>query len=172
MKIDVRQIIFDYLKTLRGSSWSFSSGLDVFLLFLLPLAAAYLSYFQRSEIGTDLFLSLFTLFGIFVAIFISIQGVLVNLHETPRPESSDPVVDNRHQSENLIKRTLIKEVSFALSYMNLFSLLSMSILIFPIAFNSDLFFFKWVSIFLATHLVLNLLVILKRMHALFTHQFQ
>ena len=172
MKLDVSQIIFDYLKTLRGVSWSISSVIDVGLVFFTPVAASYFSYFFRSEIQNELFLSLFTLFGIFVAIFISVQGVLVSLYETPRPGSSDPVVDDRHKSENLIKKRLIKEVSFSLSYMNLFSLISMSILIFPIAFNSDLFLFKWVSIFLATHLVLNLFVILKRMHALFSHQFQ
>jgi len=172
MKLDIKQIVIDYLATLRGPAWSIQSIFDIGLIFGTPFIASFVCYFYRDGIGRDLFVSLFTLFGIFVAIFISVQGVLVNLYTLPRPRSDDRIVDERLESEHSIKKILIKEVSFSLSYLNLFSLISMSILIVPIAFSAQLFLFKWVSVFLATHLILNLFVILKRMHALFTHQFQ
>tara|TARA_B100000678_G_scaffold53368_1_gene42682 strand:+ start:71 stop:592 length:522 start_codon:yes stop_codon:yes gene_type:complete len=171
MKIDVKQIIFDYFGTVRGERWTVASTLDLVLIFGTPALAGYLTYYFRRDLGEDLFLSLFTLFGVFIAVFMAIQGVLVALYDTKRATSKDEAVDKRLELENLTKRKLIREISFSLSYLKLFSLLSMSLLIVPIASNSNLFLFDWISIALACHLILNLLVILKRLHALFSHQF-
>ena len=171
MKIDVKQIIYDYLRTVRGERWTIASALDFLVIFGIPAIAAYATYHFRRDLGDELFLSLFTLFGVFIAVFMAIQGVLVPLYDTKRTTSEDEAVDNRLDREHKMKRQLIREISFSLSYLKLFSLLSMSILIIPIAVNSSLFLFKWLAVALACHLILNLLVILKRLHALFSHQF-
>ena len=171
MKINIKQIVVDYLRTIRGERWTFLSTLDVLLIFGIPILAAYITFYFHRDFGDDLFLSLFTLFGVFIAVFMAIQGVLVPLYETKSAASEDEVVNQRLDQEYRTKRKLIREISFSLSYLNLFALLSMSILIIPIGINSDLFLFKWVSVALASHLILNLFVVLKRLHALFAYQF-
>lgn len=171
MKINVLQIFVDYFSTLKGERWTPLSILDVFALFGIPILAAILMIIFKRNLGTDLHLSLFTLFGVFIAVFMAVQGVLVALFSTPRKESDDPIVDTRLEGEEQTKKTLIKELSFSLSYLKLFSLISMAFLIVPISLNSNLFLFQWMSVSLAAHLILNLLVILKRLHSLFSHQF-
>lgn len=171
MKINVWQILVDYFRTLRGPAWTAGSIIDLIVIFGLPLLASFFTYFFKRELSADLFLSLFTLFGVFIAVFMAIQGVLVSLYRSDRRSSIDEAVEKRLVNEDLTRKNLIREVSYTLSYMKLFSLASMCLLIIPISSNSTLFLFQWIAIGLASHLILNLLVILKRMHALFSHEF-
>ena len=75
MKIDVKQIFIDYVRTLRGSRWTLLSILDAALLFGAPLLAAFLSFYFKKSLDESLFLSLFTLFGVFIAVFMAILNI-------------------------------------------------------------------------------------------------
>jgi hypothetical protein len=171
MKFNVSQIVRDYLKTLRGEKWSALSLIDFAVVFCLPILAAFGTYWISDVVEQGIYLSLFTLFGVFVAVFMAILGVLVPLYHAPRKSSSDPVVDERYVEEHKFRLKLIQEISAALNYLMLFSLIAMAILMLPISTKSDLFLFKWLSLAFGVHLILNLLIVLKRIHALFHYEF-
>ena len=171
MKFDVSQIVLDYVRTLLGDKLNFRSLVDFLVVFGLPFMASVVSYWYSSNIDSNLYLSLFTLLGIFVAVFMTVLGVLVPLFHAPRKTSQDSIVDKRYVNEHNIKLKLISETSSTLSYLMLMSIFGMFILMIPIATKSDLFLFKWISVFFGVHLVFNLLVVMKRIHALFKHEF-
>ena len=171
MKINVIQVVADYIRTLRGDHWNFFSFLDIMIIFLVPLLAAIATHWFQDSLNKDFFISLFTLFGVFVAVFIAMQGVLVSLHSTSAPSERSNLTDCSSKQRLLDRNRLIKEVSYALSYLKLAMIFGMSILVFAIATGSDLFLFKWISMYLAVHLFFNLLVVSKRLHALFHFQF-
>jgi hypothetical protein len=171
MKFDVSQIIGDYVRTLRGEKLSALSAFDLAVAFGIPTLASIGSYWFSSSVDSNLYLSLFTLLGIFVAVFMAVLGVLVPLFHAPRKNSTDSVVDNRLNNEHKKRIKLISETSNILVYLMLISIIGMSIMIIPIATKSDLFLFKWISVFVGVHLIINLLIVMKRIHALFQYEF-
>ena len=171
MKFDVSQIIGDYVLTLRGEKLSVLSAFDFAVAFGFPVLASIGSYWFSSGVDSNLYLSLFTLLGIFVAVFMAILGVLVPLFHAPRKDSADYVVDKRLEYEHKKILKLISETSNILVYLMLVSIIAMFILIIPIATKSNLFLFKWTSVFFGVHLIVNLLIVMKRIQALFQYEF-
>lgn len=172
MKINAFGLIFDYVRTIRGERWTILSTIDAIVIFILPFLVSISAHFFKDNIVSGMYLSLFTLFGVFMAVFMAVQGVLVPLYHTPRKASPDAMVNKRLRDEFHDRRKLVREVSTTLSYLKLFSLLSMVVLMIPISTGTTLFLFKWLAIALATHLLLNILVVLKRLHALFSYEFE
>lgn len=172
MKINASDLVIDYVATIKGDRWNFGSIADALVLFVGPVIASIATYWIRSDIDQSIYLSFFTLFGVFIAVFMAIQGVLVPLYHTSRRSSKDVKVDDRLKKEYIDRIRLIREVSSTLSYLKLFSLLSMIIFMIPISTGSDLFLFKWISIGLTSHFLLNILVVLKRINALFKYEFE
>jgi hypothetical protein len=122
-------------------------------------------------IGRDFYLALFTFLGIFIAVSSNIQGNLVPVFHSERNVSDDARVDARLAEQHRDKLTLIRELSNTLSYLNLFTLISMLILLVAISDASELFFFKWISVLIVVHFILTFLMVLKRSHALFQFEF-
>ncbi|MBD2841412.1 hypothetical protein [Erythrobacter rubeus] len=170
MKIDVSKIVFDFIGTIRGERWSITSIFDMVVLFGVPSIASASSIWFKESIKSEFYLSLFTLFGVFVAVFIAVQGVLVSLHGAPPPSTNNSSsISGKQRLRD--RNQLVKEVSFALSYLKLIMIIGMAIFVIPIATGSDLFLFKWMAVGMAVHLFINLLIISKRLHALFHFQF-
>ncbi|MEO9633453.1 MAG: hypothetical protein ABJF89_07720 [Parasphingorhabdus sp.] len=172
MKIDVTPIITDYLGTLRDSNTNKILFADLFFVFGFPVIASIIAAWIKTAITPSFYLSLFTLFGVFAAVLIALQSNLLQISDIPRKQSKDPAVDKRLKGLHESRQTLAKEVCYAISYLELFFVFSIIYLIIPIALNSDLFLFKWTSIFLLFHALMNILIILRRFHALFRNQFE
>lgn len=172
MKIDVTPIVTDYIGTLKDSNTGKILAFDLVLVLGLPLIAAFFAMWAKSAITTSFYLSLFTLFGVFAAVLIALQSNLLQISDIPRKTSKDPTVDKRLSARHNDRQTLAKEVCYAISYLELFFVFSIIYLIIPIALKSDLFLFKWTSIFLLFHALMNILIILRRFHALFRNQFE
>lgn len=171
MKIDISQILRDYFNVIRGERWSVATAMDFFVLFGIPTGAAVGTYWISENLDSGLYLSLFTLFGVFIAVFMTILGVLVPLYHAPRKTSSDTIVDRRYVDEHKIRLDIIYEIGIILSYITFFCILFMGCFMIPIATNSNLFLFKWLSIFAGIHLGANLLILMKRMHSLIQYEF-
>jgi hypothetical protein len=172
VKFNVFPIFIDYYKIVRGERVHFFSAIDIFFVFIFPIAAAIVTFWFRPQLSDNFYISLFTLLGVFIAVMMSITGVLVPLYHAPRRVSEDSIVNDRYISEYFSRATLIRELGITISYVILFSTLSMLILLFPIATKSNLFLFKWVAILVCTHLLINILMIMKRLYALLSFEFK
>jgi hypothetical protein len=172
VKFNVLPIFIDYYKIVRGERINLSSIVDIFFVFVLPALVAICTFWFRPEINENFYLSLFTILGVFIAVMMSIVGVLVPLYHAPRRVSDDKVVDDRYVSEYANRAKLIKEVGTTITYLMLFSTLAMAVLLIPISTKSDLFLFKWISMLVGTHLLINILMIMKRLYALLSFEFR
>lgn len=171
MKFDVSKILSAHVRTLRDQGNGRISIVDLGAFYVLPFVAAYALMHFDTLIGRDFYLALFTFLGIFIAVSSNIQGNLVSVFHSERRVSEDPRVDERLRAQHTAKHIIIKELSNTLSYLNLFTLLSMLILLIAISDPSSLFLFKWVSIVIVVHFLLTFLMVLKRSHALFQFEF-
>lgn len=171
MKFDVSQIVLDYFRIICGKKLNIFSAFDFIFIFVLPIVCAASTYFFSSKIDNGLFINLFTLLGVFTAVFMAILGVLVPLYHAPRKCSQEPEVDERFAREHKTRGLLIHETGVILSYMMLVSVCAMGMLLFAIIIKSDLFLFKWIAVLVTVHVFVNIFVLLKRMHALIHYEF-
>ena len=171
MKMNVSKIVLSHIQTLRdqGSGKIFIK--DIFVFYIVPFFFAYLLMSFDSLIGRDFYLALFTFLGIFIAVSSNIQGNLVSVFHSERARSEDPRIDARISEQHGVNRLITRELSNTLSYLNLFTLFSMVILLCAISDSPNLFLFKWVSVVIVFHFLFTFLMVLKRSHALFQFEF-
>jgi hydrogenase-4 membrane subunit HyfE len=168
MKIDIRHIIGDHLKTLRNAKSESVSIVDFFLFYVFPLAVAGLAYYFNLKFAkADIYNVSITLFGIFIALLLNVQVAIFSIFqrrwEPAKEERMQPHQDKKFDS----RQALLGELNANLSY---------SILICCLALFAALLFFvkEWNTgvgpatiVFLYAHFILTLVMIVKRAHVLF-----
>ena len=172
MKIDVRYIFRDHLRTLRNAETRRASVFDILLFYFLPTALAVLVYYKGVDLKkVDAYNVSITFFGIFIALLLNIQvaifSILQRKWSPPIDDGIRPYQDEKFKN----RQTLLAELNANLSYL---------ILVCCIALFSALTFFvrEWsaglgpaVMTFLYVHFLFTLVMIVKRSHALFQSEY-
>lgn len=173
-KLNVLEIISGHLKTLKNSDGKISSA-DFFVFFLMPLLFSGFSIYRSFRLSENI-ISLLVNFGsIFTALLLS---VLVLVYD------QESKVENGRTSDSfyVIKKKLLRELYYNISYSILCSLLlvllcffhslvngqssQINILNLYITFKYDEFIATPLVIFITSNLFLTIIMIVKRMHAM------
>ncbi len=179
-KIDVREIFFSHVRTLRSVN---SEGLrwdDIAVFYVFPAVAAGLFlWFSPSpspDTTTKIDEVLLSAFSIFAGLLLNIQVFILGYRVTEKDGSdADRAVTDLAPEDKALaatqqgKHALFFEELFAnLSYAILTAILIISITMLSLFFFSgEVLVFRAVQFFLILHFLLTLLMVLKRIHALF-----
>jgi hypothetical protein len=172
MKIDIRSIVRDHVKTLYDAHTGRLSKLDLVIFYAIPLVTSVMAYASDFALRTDAYNVSITFFGIFVALFLNIQVATFGILQRRWDKPTD-VRLAQLQSETLAdRRTLLTEINANLSYIVLVCCVAL--------FSSLLFYIRdWrqgaapcLLVFLYLHFLLTLIMIVKRAHALFHKEYQ
>lgn len=166
-KINICSIISGHINTLKNASDSKFSGIDFLTFFGIPILIAVISSFYDLKI-TDSIVSLLVNFGaIFTALLLS---VLVLVYD------QNSKLDDRNTKSPVnffkLKKELLNQLYYNICYSVILSLiLILSCLVESIIRNIsylDRFVFIPVIVFVSIHLMLTIVMIVKRMHTLLT----
>ena len=172
MKIDVRYIIRDHLRTLRNADTGKTSAFDVLLFYFAPLAVAISAWWSHIDLKkADAYNVSITFFGIFIALLLNLQMAIFAILQRKWEPSADDRMQPYQDEKFRNRQTLLAELNANLSYL---------ILICCIALFAALVFFvrEWnagfgpaAMIFLYVHFLFTLIMIVKRSHVLFQTEY-
>ena len=177
-KINVTGIISGHIRTLKRYDNGKYSFIDIFTFFLCPIFVASLGVYFNFKL-TDSITSLLVNFGaIFTALLLS---VLVLVYDQGM-KIEDKIKDNTTSITLPLKQTLLNQLHFNICYSIILSLglvflsligkilnghpLVLSCFNKNLTIDFDVYFFAPITIFLTIHLMLTILMIVKRMHTL------
>lgn len=174
-KINVSDIFKGHFKTLKNADTNNSSGQDIFTFIIAPTIMSIAFVWLNHPFSNEL-ISLLVNFGsIFTALLLS---VLVLVYE------QENKLDERNKSNPLpsydAKKTLLLELYYNICYSMIISLFlvlmclietiiqNKCFLLFSVKIDICLYAISPVIMFLAIHLILTIVMIIKRMHVLLT----
>lgn len=173
-KLNITEIISGHFKTLKDSSGK-TSVADISVFFLMPLLFSVFSMYRSFHLNDDITSLLVNFGSIFTALLLSVL-VLVYDQESKVEAviASDPLYT--------IKKKLLRELYYNISYSILCSLLLVLLCFFhsivvaqsnqvnifnlQLTIKYDEFIATPLVIFITSNLFLNIIMIVKRMHAM------
>lgn len=158
-KINIFSIVFDHIKTLRNNRTQKFSWTDGLIFFGLPLVVASVLVFFDKTVDEDAR----NIFGITLSV---LAGLLFNMlllvHNITKGFEHDTVVRQRY----------VKEVYFNLAFSVSVAILTLVILVTTVFLAGEVA--RWLSgavFYLSSVFVLTLIMVLRRLHILFSDQF-
>lgn len=172
MKIDVSYIIRDHLRTLRNAEKHRISAFDILLFYILPIAIAVCAYyFKLTFKKADVYNVSITFFGIFIALLLNLQVAIFAILQRRWEPSEDERMQPYQKTKFDNRRILLSEVNANLSYLVLFCCF---------ALFAELVFYirEWllglgpsITVFIYTHFIFTMIMIVKRSHVLFQSEY-
>ena len=161
-KINVLPIIKDHLNTLRDNRTQKVSITDLFMFFAVPAVAAAALVWRDFSVDSDVR----NVIGLSMAVFVGLLfNVLLVIYDVVSRRDTQDLASVR-------RREFLKEVYANLAFSILIAVGSLLLLV-ATAFTSTLAtrVLSGIIFYLAGMFVLTLLMVLKRLHGLFTDQF-
>ncbi len=157
MKIDVSEILKDHFKTLKNDNTGKPGRSDYFLFLILPLAVSMVLIYFELLIKENLIESLIAALAIFVGLLFNVIVIII-----------DTI---RKSVQNDVKSRLLKEVLTNISFTIFLSLVTIIVVLCTLFTNIYLqFTANAVTYFLLVEFLITMLMVLKRMYALFKHE--
>lgn len=157
-KVNVSDIVSNHIKTLVNANTSKPSLEDWIIFLFIPMATALVVGWFQLEISEGLANTLITILAIFVGLLMNVIVLLFDIVK-------------RDEEKNNIKNVVLRETLSNISYTILVSLVT---IIFTLASYIEEQIITQVAsviiMFLMTHVVMTLLMVIKRMHALFANE--
>lgn len=155
-KINVRIIIDEHFKTLVNASTNRTSAWDYFYFIIIPFIVACLIGYFVPKYSKDVNNTLITILSIFIGLLINVVVLVFDILRNEREKGNKIVV--------------LRETVTNICYTILVSFITVIIALFTYFENCIVKTICTIGVyFLMTHVMLTLLMILKRMYLLFTN---
>lgn len=171
MKIGFSSIIKDHIKTLQNAKNGRISIVDISVFYGVPYTFSILVYLDKFKFSNELFSQSIAVFSIFSALLFSVQVALFGIY-TKKREEVDEYSEAFSKERLEARRVLVRETNANISYLIVLSLLSVTIFLTAFALDFSDRFEPALAVFLYLHFVLTLLMIVKRVHALFDKEYR
>lgn len=171
MKINPTAILRDHFHTLRDARTGKISIVDIFIFYILPVALGLLTCARDTSVNRDVYNLSITFYGIFVALLLNIQVAIFAILQRKRDPAAGRKAVEQQRKKLELRRELLAEVNANISYLVLFSCVSLFVFLSFFMLSDEFTFspaFTW-SIYI--HFFLVLLMIVKRSHALFQSEY-
>lgn len=171
MKIDISSIIFSHLSTLKNAQSGRFSIADILIFYGLPILVAFGVYYRAATFNNDIFAQSIAVFSIFSALLFSVQVALFGIY-TKRREEPDEFGQAFAHERLLARRELIAETNSNISYLVVVSAVSVTIFLTAFILKTSDRYEPSIAAFLYSHFMLTLLMVIKRIHALFDKEYR
>lgn len=171
MKIGIRNIIVDHIRTLHNAKTGRISVVDILIFYGIPLVLSYLVYLDDIKFSEDVFGQSIAVFSIFSALLFSVQVALFGIY-TKKRENADEFSEAFFEDRLEARRELIIETNANISYLIAISLISVTIFLGAFSIKSFDKYEPAFAVFLYFHFAMTLLMIIKRVHALFDKEYR
>jgi hypothetical protein len=169
-KIDIREIIYNHVKTLKVQNKKNLSVHDLITFFVFPLVISLVLCIFKVEVNNNLTGTLLNVFSIFAGLLFNLLVLIYDIFSKIKQDNSNnnkTGKQTRSDKSILLLKEIYNNISFGI-LISLISVILLAISIFPLpkllkaAFSFFIFYF--LSLF-----ILTLLMILKRIHSLLSH---
>jgi hypothetical protein len=140
------------------------------VFYLLPLVFGILTYYYSIKLSADIFSQSIAVFSIFSALLFSVQIALFGIFSKARGEA-DEFGDAFRESRIEARREFISETNSNISYLIVLSTISVTLFLAAALFDESDDFEPALAVFLYFHFMLTLLMVIKRVHALFAKEY-
>ena len=171
MKINIFLIVVDHIKTLRDLPSQRLSLTDIVTFFIVPLVVSLFAYGLSFSVQDEFYNVSITFFGIFIALLLNIQVAIFSIFlrkwDIPVDLKSQTLAEERINQ----RRLLLKEINSNVSYLILVSCLALFSCL--VAYTESYLkgFFPAFSMLIYSHFFLTLLMIIKRVYAVFQKEY-
>ncbi|GLQ67191.1 hypothetical protein [Gluconobacter kondonii] len=167
-------IVIDHFNTLRDENKKINN-FDVFIFFVVPIIFGVIINLLHIRFDKDFYNTSITFFGIFIALLLNIQVAIFGIFTRKWSKNSDENIIVEYKFE--IRNKLINEVDCNISYLVFICIISLVyfILVYSILTQtkmSNRILYSDISAFIYSHFLLNLLMVTKRSHALFSEEYK
>ena len=171
MKIDVTPIIKDHLNTLRDHRTGKRSLFDFTLFFVAPLASIGVPIYFKMNFDTNFYNLSITFFGIFIALLLNVQVAIFGIFQRKWEKPEDEHLASIQAEKLKERRALLGELNANLSYLVLFSCISLVSFLAFYVLKIDEKIPSCATFAIYTHFVLTLFMSVKRAHVLFQMEY-
>lgn len=172
MKIDIRYIVRDHMRTLRNAQTNKVSVSDIVLFYAVPAALAGAAFWLKFEFKkADVFNVSVTFFGIFIALLLNIQVAIFAVFQRKWGSPIDDRMKDYQDKKFKDRQKLLSEMNANLSYLVLVSCLALFVLFVFYVQECLQGIGPAITVFIYTHFFLTLIMIVKRAHALFQSEY-
>ncbi|MCK0098383.1 hypothetical protein MWU38_03205 [Qipengyuania sp. S6317L1] len=171
MKINIFRIVIDHMSTLRNARNGYISITDLFVFYIVPVGLAVLAFWSPVVLEDSIFSQSIAVFSIFSALLFSVQIALFGIFSksrAARDEYDETFVAERVEAS----RKLISETNSNISYLIVLSAISVTLFLAASVFDESNQFESAFAVFLYSHFMLTLLMVIKRVHALFAKEYE
>jgi hypothetical protein len=171
MKINPYFIIIDHWRTLVNDKTNRLSVSDFAIFYGTP-ASISLLFYDTSTLSDNNFYNLsVTFFGIFIALLLNLQVAMFGIFQRKWRKEDDPHMAAADLVDLNLRRAILRQINSNISYTILFSTIALFTYIAFFAFSVKKSYATMISIFTYLHLILTLLMVIKRAHALFAKEY-
>jgi len=166
-KINIFQIVFDHIVTLKDYGRTRVSRFDLFFFFTFPLLASLILVLFRIQLNKDLVNLLITAFSIFAGLLFNLQVLMFDV--IGKISNFDKRSDTLSTNQSINRRiTILQSVSMNISFEILVCILGVLFLAIS-TLSSNLYFqkiFSVIGFYIVILFALTLMMVLKRVHVL------
>ncbi|PHR04608.1 MAG: hypothetical protein COB31_02980 [Erythrobacter sp.] len=171
MKIGVGRIFLDHLKSLYDAKTGRVSATDLFVFYGCPSIFAILVYLDQFSFEDGVYNQSIAVFAIFSALLFSVQIALFGIY-SKEYSAKDEFSELYAQARVKKRRKIIRQTNSNISYLIVISSLSVTLFLAASVIRVSDRFEPALAIFLYSHFMLTLLMVIKRVHALFDKEYQ
>jgi hypothetical protein len=168
MKFDVLCIIKDHFETLRDARNGRFSIFDFFAFFLVPMIVSLVGFLYGFSVKDPVETSLIAVFSVFAALLFSAQIALYGVFSKGIEASDDQIEEARNALKRQGRQRFFSEVNANVSYLILFSVLSLVWLLCALLIDSHEGIEDAVTLGITVHFIVTLLMLIKRVHIAFS----
>lgn len=164
-KINISQIVFDHLATLRNESTGKISATDILMFLLVPLLLAVISYWWGWSLSKDATNLVVTAMSIFAGLMINVLVLIYTVALNTKP-------DEETVEEAELEKRFLCQIFANISFSICTSVLIVVVLSFSYFLEAKAqLVVSSIACFLLGNFLLTLLMTLKRLHILLSRRF-
>lgn len=172
MKINIFPIVEQHLATLYHADRPDQRyKQDIYLFYIAPLILGLVFFGVGSQVPKGTYELSITFFGIFIGLLLNIQIAIFSIFSRRWDISPEEIIAEIQQESLRIRRKLLSELNCNISYLVVFSCicLLLFLVLFAISYTSSPA--VGAVVFMYTHFLLTMMMVIKRSHALFQREY-
>ncbi|WP_143042704.1 hypothetical protein [Paracoccus alkenifer] len=171
MKISLSSIIISHWDSLKDVGEEKISTRDIFIFYGIPFIVGGSVSLSHAAFPKEIYSVSISVFSIFSALLFSAQVAMYGVFRSDRKIPSDVILAEDERKRVQDTRLLLREVNANISYLIFLSCLSVTVFLIFFAAELPAGIESGVSIFLYTHFLLTIAMVLKRAHEIFDAEY-
>lgn len=171
-KISPVSIIRAHLATMRDDARESVSVADCLVFFGVPILVCVLISFSNERLTNEVFNGSASVFGIFVGLLLNVQVAIFGIFLRKPEKSPDPAAQQVFDVQTSRRARVLRELNANIAYLILVCSLAIALCLLFLGLSSNFSLFTGLIAGLYVHVLLNLVMTVKRAFLLFDAEYQ